>query len=134
MPTVPSIEKQYFKIIVLFLWLRYSIKGIHKLRSRRSYIHRAYKLEELLLFHFLIYYHYGDFRIVFNNENKENYITIPISIKLCRMEIKVRTPQLSIHLSLRLCDHVIVHDKTKILYLPKHITHKHQTWRSDNFS
>lgn len=70
MPTVPSIEKQYFKIIVLFLWLRYSIKGIHNLRSRRSYIHRAYKLEELLLFHFLIYYHYGDFRIVFNNENK----------------------------------------------------------------
>ena len=70
MPTVPSIEKQYFKIIVLFLWLRYSIKDIHKLRSRRSYIHRAYKLEELLLFHFLIYYHYGDFRIVFNNENK----------------------------------------------------------------
>ena len=90
MPTVPSIEKQYFKVIVLFLWLRCSIKGIHNLRSRRSYIHRAYKLEELLLFHFptyyhygdfiitmvtllslwWLYYHYGDFRIVFNNENK----------------------------------------------------------------
>lgn len=70
MPTAPSIEKQYFKIIVLFLWLRYSIKGFHNLRSRRSYTHRAYKLEEQLLFHFLIYYHYGDFRIVFTNENK----------------------------------------------------------------